>query len=255
MEIRLGPGQVGNGGSHAPVEGSGAHRLIDNVETEAGQVKNAGFVSGIGTGKCLQAPHPHGRDVAAAVLAEEHFALHFGTDRLPVVVIEHQAVHVIGEVLNVAGDARVGREIFPAEGQYVHTALVDMLSLSSLRPLGYFRVVTAVEQCVPARSQVVQSRTFVSEISIGRPPALAVVLGSEHHVHAAVDYDIRLFAERESADGGAVADDRNHQSAFAPSFVNRMAEIGKIEDRHAEQFEYGVGAGCVSVGNIDVLGQ
>ena len=41
----------------------------------------------------------------------------------------------------------------------------------------------------------------------------------------------------------------------ASAFVHGMAQIGQIEDRHAEELEDGIGRRGIAVGHIDVLCQ
>src|SRR5690349_7209822 len=104
MESWLGAPQVTDRRSQAPVCRRGSQGTIERVESQAGQMEDACPLPGVRSGKCLDACHAQGGDVSAAVLAEEDFALHFRTDRLPIVVVEYQAIHIVGEVFDIARD-------------------------------------------------------------------------------------------------------------------------------------------------------
>ena len=111
----------------------------------------------------------------------------------------------------------------------------------------------AVEQGIPADDEVVEVAAFVAEVAVGRPAALAVELCADDHVHAAVDGPVELLADDEALDG-RVAEDGNQQSALAAGLVDRMAQVGQIEDGHAEELEKGVGGGGRAVVEIDGAG-
>ena len=70
VETGLRASQVGNRRSHTPVGGGGPQGLIDHIEPETGQVKNAGFVAWCGSGKCLQATYPERRHEAIAAVVK-----------------------------------------------------------------------------------------------------------------------------------------------------------------------------------------
>src|SRR5438270_9824659 len=103
-------------------------------------MKNAGLVPWCGPGKRLQTADPQRRHEAIAIGGEERIALHFGADGLPVIVVEHQAVDVVGEVFEVSGYSRLRIEILAADCNDVDAALFYANGLSGLRAFFHFLV-------------------------------------------------------------------------------------------------------------------
>jgi hypothetical protein len=100
---------------------------------------------------------------------------------------------------------------------------------------------------------VVAARPLVAEVAIGGKATLAVVLGANHHVHAAVDGVVHLLAHDEALDCG-VAEDRNQQAALAAGIVHGVTEVGQVKERDAEELEERVGGRGVAVGDLDGAG-
>ena len=185
-------------------------------------------------------------------MREHHVARHLGADGLRVVVVEHQPVHVARQVFHGAGNTSVGRKVLAPQHVHIHTALIDPLVAGGMsRRYGHWLFDAAIEQRVPARGQMVESRSPVSKIAIGRPAALAEVLRAHHHVHAAVDRPVHLLAQCVAANRRSVADHRRQQSACPARFVGRMVQVGKIKNRHAEKFEERIRGRRFVVGQID----
>ncbi len=108
----------------------------------------------------------------------------------------------------------------------VGAALVDQNGLSCLRSRSLQLFEAAIESAFQRDGHVVQSGPLVAEVAIRRPAALAVVLRADDHIHAAIEYDVNLFAERESADRG-IADHWDQKPAFAAGLLHRMAQVGR----------------------------
>ena len=145
-------------------------------------------------------------------MGEREVAGHLGADRLRIVVVEDQAVDVVGKIFDVAGDAGLGRDVFAAQGENIHAALVDEFHAGRARQVigglngcgssrgAHLLLHATVQQGIPAHDQMVNAWALVAEVAIGRPAAFAVVVGSGHHIHAAVDDPVHLFAHDEALD-------------------------------------------------------
>src|SRR5260370_42640544 len=67
-----------------------------------------------------------------------------------------------------------------------------------------------------------------------KPSAFGKVFGAYRGIHASIDGPVHGFASNLSF-GRRVAETRNHQSALALFFLNRMRHNWKIEHWHAHQ--------------------
>jgi len=76
----------------------------------------------------------------------------------------------------------------------------SLVSTMVVEPVVMGQLNSAVYQGIPARGQVVQSGTFIAEVAVGRPAALAVVTPCQRHIHAAIDYPVELLAKRVAPD-------------------------------------------------------
>jgi hypothetical protein len=134
------------------------------------------------------------------IVRQDNFARHLGAGGLRIVIVEDQPVDVARQIFYCAGYSSRGRKILAPQQAHVHSALVHKLiaHLPGLR-VGCRLLDSAVKQRIPARSQVVEPRTPVTEVAIRRPSALAVVLGADHQIHTAVDNPVGLFAKCEAA--------------------------------------------------------
>ncbi len=94
VKVRLGAAQMRDRRSHPPVKGRCAHRFVKNVEPDAGQVKDPDFVPFRRPGEVLESSNPQRRHKPVVNVRKVGFTAYFGADGLPVVVVEHEAVHI-----------------------------------------------------------------------------------------------------------------------------------------------------------------
>ena len=247
VETGLRTAQIGDRGPKPPVERA-------NPPTAGRARRSAHWAGGEssprrlgGAGKGLEAVQRKRRDEPIARVRQAHVAGHLGADGLRKVVVEDQPVNVAGEILrSCRPGVGIGRKVLASLGDHIHAALVNELVADRAgeqicRRAGQqppapgppaLLLDAAVEQRIPAHDQVVESRTSVAEVAIGRPAALAEELGADHHVHAAVDDPVNLLANDKALDR-RVAEDGNQQPALAAVLVHRMAQVGQIKDGHA----------------------
>ena len=212
-------------------------------------VVDRGRAAAGGAGKGLEALQREGGNKAVMRVGERDVALHLRTDRLPVVVVEDQPVDVAGQEIDAAGQPHLGGNVLAAQDRDVHAALVGEHHLTRIGRAG--QVDAAVQQGVPASRQMVQPTAFVSEVAVGRPAALAIVLRAHQQVHAAVDRPVGLLAKGVAPDGRSRADDRDQKPALAARLARRMAQIRQVKDGYSEKFEPRIGCGCLVVFEFD----
>ena len=164
-------------------------------------MENPCLVAVGGAGEGLEAVERDRGNEAIAGVGERDVAGHLGADGLGEVVVEDQPVEIAGKIFHGAGGVGVGRKILAALGDHIDSALVDELIADRAGEMVDGRCCAgasrdripnllfhaAVEQCIPAHDQVVESAPLVAEVAVGRPAALAEELRADHHVHAAVD--------------------------------------------------------------------
>src|SRR6185437_7611939 len=119
-------------------------------------------------------------------------------------VVEHQLVNIAGKIFCADSSAGVRSKVVAADGHDVGSALIH----KSWRGGNSY---AAINQCIPPDIEVIKPRSFVTEIAVWSPAALAVILRADHHIHAAIEDDVYLVAHRQPTDRG-VADHWNQKA-------------------------------------------